>query len=479
MERLGNGDAMRYALCSMFFLFLISCLSCTSIQNVSEDLFLPEKGTGQLSLYFKPIARGNFHVSFQLDSIETETLEGQRTIISDKVTQVSSKDWLDQQIKLAEFSLPPNRYKGIDLKISKPVLEREGEKVTLNLPSGLVRVSLPFQIYSRENTPVFIEWDVDQSIESEVFFNPVMKAISKEPQLKSLMVYVTQERSNNVVVINRNSDQIVSTIEVGRKPHGIAIQSSINRVYVTNSGDDTISLIDTQTNRVIDTVYTRLGAQPEDIAVSSDGQVIVVCYFGSNQVSIRDATSMRELSVLTVDRGPMKVTIEPRGRKAFVSNYYSNTITVIDTSLLRVIGVIPVESKPIALAFNSRGDRLYVVNSGSSNISIIDPSGQTVIGKINVGTGGYGILSDSFGDRLFLTRSTVNQLLFINAPVNTITKILLTEKEPTNMEIDPDGKKIYMINQGSNSVSIINKILGIVEKRIGVGENPYDIAVAQ
>lgn len=461
------------------FLLLFFLLSCETVQRVSEDVFIPPKGNGQLTLYFRPVARGNFHVSFQLDSIETESFDGQRFILSSKVYQVSSKEWLDQQIKLAEVMIPPNRYKGINFKVSKAVLEREGEKNTLNIPNEVIQISQPFQIYSRENTPIFIEWDVDRSIEAEIFLKPAMAALSKGPQLKSLMVYVTQERSNNVTVINRNTDQIVSSIAVGKEPHGIAIQSSLNRVYVVNSGDDTITLIDTQTNRVIDTVHTRLGAQPEDVSVSSDGRIIVVCYFGTNQVSIRDAGSMRELTSLTVDRGPMRVVIEPRSRKAFVANYYSNTITVIDTSLLRVVGAIPVESKPIGLAFNSRGDRLYVVNSGSSNISVIDPFGQNVIGTLNVGTGGYGILSDSFGDRLFLTRSTINQLLFINAPVNTITKILPMEKQPTNMDVDPDGKKIYVINQGSNSISVVNKILGTVEKTIGVSEAPYDIVIAQ
>ena len=47
------------------------------------------------------------------------------------------------------------------------------------------------------------------------------------------------------------------------------------------------------------------------------------------------------------------------------------------------------------------------------------------------------------------------------------------EKQPTNMDIDPDGKKIYVINHGSNFISVINKLLGVEEKRIEVGENPF------
>lgn len=53
------------------------------------------------------------------------------------------------------------------------------------------------------------------------------------------------------------------------------------------------------------------------------------------------------------------------------------------------------------------------------------------------------------------------------------------EKQPTDMDIDPDGKKVYVINQGANSISVVNKILGTVEKRIGIGDTPYDIAIAQ
>lgn len=468
--------AVRYALCAVL---LVASLSCTPIHRISEDLFLPEKGTGQLSLYFKPVARGNFHISFQLDSIEAENSEGQRVTLSTKVHQVNSREWVDRQVKLAEVSLAPSHYKGIDFKISKPMLERGGEKMTLNLRSDWIRVSLPFQIYTSENTPLFIEWDVDRSIESEIFLRPIMTGLAKEPQLKSLMIYVTQERSDNVTVINRNTDQIVSSIAVGRKPRGIAIHSGINRVYVANSEEDTISIIDTQTNRVLNKINTRLASQPEDIAVSNDGRIVIVTYFTTNEVSIREATTLRELATISVDKGPIKAAIDPRGNKAFISNYYSNTVSVIDLSLLKVISTIPVESKPIGLAFNARANRLYVVNSGASNISVIDTAGLNVIGKINIGTGGYGILADSFGDRIFVTRSTTGQFFFVNAPVNTITKIIQLEREPTHMDIDPDGKKIYVLNQGSNSISVINKILGVVEKRIGVGEGPYDIAIAQ
>ncbi len=478
MKRKAKAMIMRMGVYISIILVFLT-LGCTNIQKVSEDVFIPVRGGGQLSLFFTPVARGNFHISFQLDSIEAVPLEGQSIILSSKVVQVNSREWLDRQIRLAEVSLPPNRYKEIDFRISKAVLDRDGEKVTLNIPDSLVRVAQPFQIFAGENTSIFIQWDVDRSIESEAFLKPVMTSHLKEPQLKSLMIYVTQERSDNVVVINRETDQIVSTIAVGKRPHGVAIQPSINRAYVANSGDDTLSLIDTQTNRVIDKVITRLGAQPEDVAVSDDGQVIVACYFGTNQVSIRDANSLRELAILTVDKGPIKVAIEPGGKKAFVSNFYSNTVSVVDTSLFRVIGVIPVESKPIGLAFNSRGDRLYVVNSGSSNVSIISPTGFNVVGTFNVGTGGYGVLADSIGENLFLTRAATNQFLFLNASVNIIRKILPMDKEPTNIDVDPDGKKIYVINKGSNSISVVNKILGTVEKRIGVGSGPYDIAIAQ
>ncbi len=60
-------------------------------------------------------------------------------------------------------------------------------------------------------------------------------------------LYVLCQQSNEVRILNASNFALVKTIVVGRVPRGFSLSSSGNRLYVTNSWDDTISVIDTGT----------------------------------------------------------------------------------------------------------------------------------------------------------------------------------------------------------------------------------------
>jgi len=61
-------------------------------------------------------------------------------------------------------------------------------------------------------------------------------------------VYVANSRDNTVSVINSTNDKkIGNDIQLGSSPNGIGVDSSGGKVYVANSGDNTISVIDEAT----------------------------------------------------------------------------------------------------------------------------------------------------------------------------------------------------------------------------------------
>ncbi|MGC8630688.1 MAG: YncE family protein, partial [Thermoplasmata archaeon] len=57
------------------------------------------------------------------------------------------------------------------------------------------------------------------------------------------MVYVVNSGSNNMSVINGNTNQIVTTIAVGKEPGGVAVDTKTDIVYVANSGSNNISVV--------------------------------------------------------------------------------------------------------------------------------------------------------------------------------------------------------------------------------------------
>jgi YVTN family beta-propeller protein len=73
-------------------------------------------------------------------------------------------------------------------------------------------------------------------------------------------LYVAAGRANKVMVLETNPLKLKTVIPVGKRVWGLALSRNGRRLYTTNGGDNTVSVIDTATNAVIDTL--KVGEAP-------------------------------------------------------------------------------------------------------------------------------------------------------------------------------------------------------------------------
>src|SRR5437879_11488966 len=74
------------------------------------------------------------------------------------------------------------------------------------------------------------------------------------PAFAQPRAYVSDEKSDEVSVIDTATDQVVATVKVGQRPRGVVVAPDGKRVYVANGNSNDLSVIDTATNTVIDTI---------------------------------------------------------------------------------------------------------------------------------------------------------------------------------------------------------------------------------
>ncbi|MEI9933367.1 MAG: hypothetical protein WDM71_00575 [Ferruginibacter sp.] len=79
-------------------------------------------------------------------------------------------------------------------------------------------------------------------------------------------LYIPNYGSNTVSVVNTATNKITDTIKVGSRPWGIAISPDGSKAYVVNSNDSDISVINTLTNKVINII--KVGFYTLDISIS-------------------------------------------------------------------------------------------------------------------------------------------------------------------------------------------------------------------
>src|SRR6267143_1623793 len=155
-------------------------------------------------------------------------------------------------------------------------------------------------------------------------------ATTPTPTACGVLAYVSNNGDNSVSVIDTSTNRPIATVEVGGMPSGVAVTPDGTRVYVTNSGNTTVSVIDTSNNTVVATVEGMLF--PFDVAVKPDGTRVYATNSGYPTVSVIDTSSNTIVATVPVAGYPHGVAVNPTGTQAYVVTNDSNRVSVIDTS---------------------------------------------------------------------------------------------------------------------------------------------------
>ena len=81
------------------------------------------------------------------------------------------------------------------------------------------------------------------------------------------------------------TNTVITTVNVGRLPFGLAVTPDGSKVYVANNGAGTVSVISTATDTVLGPAIT-VGSSPVGVGVTLDGSKVYVANEGSNSVSV-------------------------------------------------------------------------------------------------------------------------------------------------------------------------------------------------
>ncbi|MCW2654318.1 MAG: hypothetical protein JWR32_5294 [Mycobacterium sp.] len=108
-------------------------------------------------------------------------------------------------------------------------------------------------------------------------------------------VYVTQDLGGvtprNVTVLDPHANHnVIGTVAVGARPSGMAVSPDGTRLYVANTDDDTVSVVDTASDAAIDTIA--VGHTPLEVAVSPDSTRVYVINQSDSAVSVIAAESV-------------------------------------------------------------------------------------------------------------------------------------------------------------------------------------------
>jgi YVTN family beta-propeller protein len=127
--------------------------------------------------------------------------------------------------------------------------------------------------------------------------------------------FIPSESVGQVDVIDAAQHQVLKTISLptGSRPMRARVAPDGRKVYVSNGRAGTISVLDTQTYELLDTV--KVGPRPWGIAISPDGKYLFAANGPSNDVSVVDLASNKEITRVKVGASPWGITVVPTTRR--------------------------------------------------------------------------------------------------------------------------------------------------------------------
>lgn len=309
----------------------------------------------------------------------------------------------------------------------------------------------------------------------------------------SVHVYVANSDDNRITIIDPATDKRVGEIAVSPNPHGIVPSPDGTRFYVSSESKDLLDVVDRKTATIVRRIP--LGKRPNNVAITTDGKRVYICIRGESSVDIVDTGSLEKVKSIPVGKGPHNVYRTPDNLHMIATSMEENKLTVIDIKTEEPEFSIPTGGVPRPIAIEANPDRsiqrLFVQLSNLHGFAVVDYPSRKVVDKVLLpdappgarplipATFSHGIAISPDHQTLWVASLLDNSVSVFSLPDLKRVTTIPVGRGPDWMTFTPDGKRCYVSNAGANSVSSIDAV-GMKElTRIPVGKVPKRIITAE
>lgn len=167
-------------------------------------------------------------------------------------------------------------------------------------------------------------------------------------------IYVANTGDGTVSVVSAAEQKETARIPVGKAPVQVGFTPDGKRVYISLRDENAVAVFDTATRQKIASVA--VGNQPIQMFATPDGRFVYVANQGTESqpddtVSVIDTASNKIVATITTGKGAHGVVAS--GNRVFVTNTFDDTVSVIDAAAQKVIGTISVGDAPNGITFRN------------------------------------------------------------------------------------------------------------------------------
>ncbi|WP_260397188.1 plastocyanin/azurin family copper-binding protein [Variovorax sp. KBW07] len=287
--------------------------------------------------------------------------------------------------------------------------------------------------------------------------------------------YVGNFKDSTVSVIDTGSEAVIATVPVAAGPDGIVVSANGRDVYVSGSSASAVSQIDTASDRVARSID--VGKGPQGLALTPDGKWLLVAVNGDDRMAFIDTATHAVSASVPVPK-PHTIAVQPDGRLAYVASQEPGhfALVVIDLAARKVVTELPLDKAPRDLEFGPDGKALYLTLAGVPAVQVLDAATNQWGKAIPTGVSPH--IAQHFAGMAsgVVVVQGPGEVMLFDPAARTAVRSIGVGKQPHWLDLSADGKKLWVSNEGSNDVSVVD-LAGGPMRTVAVGNAPRKIAV--
>ena len=238
-----------------------------------------------------------------------------------------------------------------------------------------------------------------------------------------------------VVAIDPATYRVTATAPTGPHPAHV-IDAPNGKVYVTNSGDGTVSIY--QGPGLSPAGRITLDGMPHGLRAAAGGSVIVVANTMDGAVDLIDPATDKYLGAIPVGSSPAQVAVSADGKYAYTGISDPPSVVKVDLAQRKMVGSASVPNAPVQLYLTPDGNEVVSADQGTKDaqghtLSVIDTKAMTTRGTVTTGAGPHGVVIDDSGEWAWVTNSFDNTVTAVDLSSSTAMPPIPVGTEPSGI----------------------------------------------
>jgi YVTN family beta-propeller protein len=293
-------------------------------------------------------------------------------------------------------------------------------------------------------------------------------------------VYVPNEKSADVVVIDPATFKILDRLKVSAYPEHITPAWDGQLLYVNDMIGHALTVIDPRTSKATGTIklpspynlyFTPDGTRAIDVEDMNHGYPT-----DQNGLLFLDPKTWKKIGFVGIPwAGANHLDFSADGKTLFITTEFTGRIVAVDVDAMKIIKSFDVGGSPTDVRLAPDGSVVFVANQVRDVIDIVNTTTLEYDGFIKAGPGAHGIALSRDVTKLYVTNREAGTLSVVDIASRTVVDTWTIGGTPDMIAQSPDGSQLWISNRYSGTISVVDASTGAVIKVIATGANPHGL----